>query len=285
MMEIVTGSRLHFGLFQPGAVPSGGRRFGGVGMMIDRPGVRLRAESSGYTVVSSAPHHAGLGTGTQFQLAVAKLQAFCAGQDSSDIAALAARAGRGRRSGIGAHGFVHGGLLVDGGRRADDGLAPLLARLAVPESWRIVLAIPAAGRDWHGRREQRAFEQLPANDERVTESLCRLTLLGLLPALAEGDLDTFGEALYELNAKAGSLFASAQGGVYASEQVASVVQYLRGQGVRGVGQSSWGPTVFAFTAADRAASITSALRTRLGLQENEVMVSAPLNVGAQVVRS
>ena len=51
---------------------------------------------------------------------------------SPAAAGAAALAGRGRRSGIGLHGFAHGGLIVDGGRRSDDALPPLIARLDRP---------------------------------------------------------------------------------------------------------------------------------------------------------
>ena len=51
--------------------------------------------------------------------------------------------------------------------------------------------------------------------------------------------------MYELNARAGDAFAAAQGGRYAAPAVTALVARLRGLGVKGVGQSSWGPTVFA----------------------------------------
>ena len=314
MWEIVTGSRLHFGLFQPGLVSPGQRRFGGVGMMIDKPGLRVRASpapESGadgsrwaariagvlqecrygwesnprrFSVEAAAPEHAGLGTGTQLSLAVAKLQAVSTGHGEVDIETLAIQASRGRRSGIGTHGFVQGGLLVDGGPGPTGALAPLIVRMTVPRQWRIVLAIPSGGRDWYGERERHGFDQLDATDQGLTDRLCRLTLLGLLPALAEHDLDSFGEALFELNAKAGALFAGPQGGVYAGPQVAAVVNFLRGLGVKGVGQSSWGPTVFGVVGdEDRASFVADQLRRQPTLQDGQVIVSAPLNEGARVV--
>jgi len=36
------------------------------------------------------------------------------------------------RSGIGVHGFQHGGFLLEGARRERDDIAPLLARLTFP---------------------------------------------------------------------------------------------------------------------------------------------------------
>ena len=89
-------------------------------------------------------------------------------------------------------------------------------------------------------------------------TLCRLVLLGMLPALAEHDLEAFGEALYDFNCRAGEPFAPVQGGVYAGPRIAEVVAFVRQQGVRGVGQSSWGPTVFAVTEDEAGAEGTGA---------------------------
>src|SRR6185437_1004041 len=93
--------------------------------------------------------------------------------------------------------------------------------------------------------EVEAFSRLTAapSDPARTDVLCRLVLLGLLPALVERDADAFGEAVYEFNARVGEAFAPVQGGVYASARIAELVAFVRGQGVRGVGQSSWGPKI------------------------------------------
>jgi predicted sugar kinase len=85
----------------------------------------------------------------------------------------------------------------------------------------------------------------------------------MLPALAEADLEAFGESLYDFNARAGEAFAGVQGGVYSGPRVAECVAFLRGEGVRGVGQSSWGPTVYAVVGdADRAADLLARLSRR-----------------------
>jgi beta-RFAP synthase len=111
--------------------------------------------------------------------------------------------------------------------------------------------------------------------------LCRLVLLGLLPALAERDLDAFGEALYDFNRRVGVGFAPVQGGSYASPRIAELVSFVRGEGIRGVGQSSWGPTVFAVTSDDdRARSLKERICTRFGLDESEVIITHANNRGA-----
>jgi beta-RFAP synthase len=212
-------------------------------------------------------------------LAIARLLTRAAGLPDLPARELAALAGRGRRSGLGVYGFEQGGFLVDGGRREEGPAAPLIAHMDVPAGWRIVLVFPPGNSAWHGAREQSAFDCLGESPH--TERLCRLVLLGLLPALAESDCEAFGAALYELNALAGEAFASAQGGCYAGPAVADTVQLLRSLGVKGAGQSSWGPLVFGIAAdEDRAAFLARQVREKGGLAEETVMVAAPLNRGA-----
>jgi beta-RFAP synthase len=293
-----------------GDVVPGVRRFGSVGLMIEHPGIRLRVEparapagswsadgplaeralafarSFAQTVPSdlarpahlhierAVPEHAGLGSGTQLALSVARALASAWELPSLDAVELARRVGRGRRSAIGVHGFERGGFLVDGGKGTAEALAPLLIRSTFPDPWRVVLVVPPGGSGLHGPDEHQAFEQLAAARGTEwqsvlprTDALCRLVLLGMLPALAEGDPDAFGEAVHEFNARAGEAFAPVQGGIYAGPLVAEVVAFVRRQGVRGVGQSSWGPAVFAVVAdEERGVDLARRLGDRFALQ-------------------
>ena len=58
----------------------------------------------------------------------------------------------------------------------------------------------------HGPDENRAFANLPPFSQGVTDSLCRLVLLEILPAVLEHDLAAFGAALGELQAQGRRLF-------------------------------------------------------------------------------
>ena len=81
--------------------------------------------------------------------------------------------------------------------------------------------------------------------------------------------------------RAGEAFAVAQGGIYASPRVAEVVAFIRKLGVRGVGQSSWGPTVFAIVEnTERAEQLAQRVRAQFGLSNDEVVVTAARNQGA-----
>jgi beta-RFAP synthase len=117
-----------------------------------------------------------------------------------------------------------------------------------------------------------------------TERLCRLVLLGLLPALVERDLAVFGEALHELNRLVGEAFRHLQGGIYAHPEAADLVAFLRRQGIRGVGQSSWGPTLFAVVALGQAEHVAALLRERCSgaFTAGVVIVTSAANEGAEV---
>jgi predicted sugar kinase len=84
-----------------------------------------------------------------------------------------------------------------------------------------------------------------------------------LPALAERDFKTFCDAIGDLQKSMGAYFAPLQGGPYVSARVAEVLGWLARQGITGIGQSSWGPTGFAFVASESEAErLLQAVRER-----------------------
>jgi beta-RFAP synthase len=297
------------------------RRFGGAGLMVQAPGVQVRAEPAAawsaegpladralafaqqfistlptenacdkprpqrLVVEHSPPEHAGLGTGTQLGLAISRALALAYGLDEADAVTLAGRIGRGQRSALGVHGFARGGFLVEGGKRRRDAVAPLVAWAAFPEPWRVVLVLPPWGPGLHGDAEAQAFAHLGEPQAlTATDALCRLVLLGLLPALAEQDLPAFGEALYGFNRRAGEAFRQVQGGIYAHARSAEVVAFVRRQGIRGTGQSSWGPAVFAIVEDPaRADDLSRRVRQQFALSAAEVLATAASNRGAVVL--
>ncbi|MBN9517097.1 beta-RFAP synthase [bacterium] len=294
MTRVTAPSRLHFGLFHVpgGADAAPARAFGGVGLMIDLPGVVVSARPADswrfegasasraqvfahrfiagqpdprplhVLVERTPPEHVGLGVGTQLGLAVAKALAVEAGEPDLTAPELALRVGRGERSAIGVHGFDRGGLIVEPGKAPGEALSPLLTRVLLPDTWRVAVFTPNVGAHWHGGREREAFAHAGAvpRPPGLTDALCRIALLGMLPAAVAGDLDGFGEAVFEFNRRAGEPFAESQGGAYAAPEVEAVVTAVRARGVTGVGQSSWGPSVFAVTgSAAEAAELVRGL--------------------------
>ncbi len=250
----------------------------------ERPDAELPAHR--LVVEEAPPPHVGMGVGTQLGLAVGRALAL-AWDCNLDAPALARCVGRGLRSALGVYGFAQGGFLVESGKRGgqEDGLAPLAVRASFPSEWRVVLVLPHEAPGLHGTAELEAFSHLTMqpNATARTEALCRLVLLGMLPALAEADLQTFGESLYDFNTRAGEAFAGVQGGVYSAPRVAECVAFLRSQGVRGVGQSSWGPTVFAVVGDEnRAVDLVGRLSRRFGSGIAEAWVTAACNTGSRI---
>ena len=310
MVEVSAPSRLHFGMLsfgQPGV-----RQFGGAGAMIDVPRLRVRFSSAErltaegplaeraaafarraaefwqlpaepacrITLLEAPRSHVGLGSGTQLALAVAVgLNAFL-GREQLSLTELASAVGRGLRSAIGLHGFGSGGLLVESGKTSADAVSPLVARVELPPDWRFVLLIPTADEGLSGQAEKIAFERLPPVPPETTDRLTREVLLHLLPAAAEANFDEFSDSLYRFGLLAGNCFASFQGGPFARPDL---VELLRGLGARGVGQSSWGPTVFAVVPDEAAAlQLTSQLKADSQCGQLDLRIAAPANRGADV---
>jgi beta-ribofuranosylaminobenzene 5'-phosphate synthase len=296
MTRIVAPSRLHFGLFRvpvSGELQAEERAFGGVGLMIERPGVVVtvkpaetwqfegplasRAQAFAMRYVQSLSQekrrpfqvlvercpkeHTGLGVGTQLGLAVAK--ALAVGSDASERTSitLAGQIGRGERSAIGVHGFDRGGLVVEKGKLQGEEVSPLVEKVDLPTSWRVVLFTVPSSVEWHGSHERQAFETAATGN---SQALLRLTKEAILPAARHANLEAFGDAIYEFNRVAGEPFAGIQGGPYSSPAIAALIVELRGSGIRCVGQSSWGPTVFAIVEdSDTALSLVLRFRGRM----------------------
>jgi beta-RFAP synthase len=93
--------------------------------------------------------------------------------------------------------------------------------------------------------------------------MCRLIMLKLLPALAEHDIESFGDALTKIQAITGSHFAQAQGGTYASPAAAECIQFMKKSGAHGVGQSSWGPALYAVVKQEQAKQTLAKVKAHL----------------------
>jgi beta-RFAP synthase len=211
------------------------------------------------------PSHVGLGSGTQLALAVARALAELYDRDT-EPRALTRSVGRARRSAIGTWTFAGGGLVVEGGRRKDrDECGPLITRLLFPETWRCVVAVPDGSPGISGAEEAEAFARLPMPPEHDVERVAHLVLLTLLPSVADGDLQTFGRALTEIQHITGQWFAPVQGGTFAPGPSADLVRRLAEWGADGVGQSSWGPAVYGIIdGAEPAARLAQRAREVLG---------------------
>lgn len=310
-VTVTAGARLHLGFLDlNGGL---GRRFGSVGLAIEQPATRLtlrraaalRVEGpeaerasrhlellashlglkSAYrlTIHEAIPAHAGLGSGTQLALAVAtalrRLEGFLPDHLNDGLLLR-----RGARSGIGLGIFERGGLVVDGGRGAQTSTPPIIVRMDFPQQWRVIIVLDPRAQGVHGGEEQAAFAGLSEFSAASAAEICRLVLIKALPALAEQDIGSFGDAIARLQEIVGEHFAPAQGGAsYASAAVAQIMKELREHGARGTGQSSWGPTGFAFAAdvreAKRLCDLVRGQAAALGL---DMLICKGVNHGALI---
>jgi beta-RFAP synthase len=303
-------ARLHLGFFDlDGGL---GRRFGSLGLSLDQPETRLVVRRSAATRVSGSeqervgrylasmcahlgldggheieirqamPPHAGLGSGTQLALAVAAAVRRLHGRPG-DPRGDAERLGRGGRSGIGIGLFSQGGLVVDGGRGKLSEPPPLLVRMAVPEAWRVLVVLDRQRQGLSGSRERAAFDSLGPMDAAVSGAICRLVLMQALPALAEQDFAGFGAAITAIQGYVGDYFAPCQGGRFTSPEVGAALRVLAEAGATGIGQSSWGPTGFAFAASDgEARRLVGVVEDRFATKRLDLLVCRVLNRGASV---
>ena len=97
-----------------------------------------------------------------------------------------------------------------------------------------------------GQFERQQFATLSPADDAAVATLKRAVTNEILPAAEKQDFQSFASSLHRYNRESGQLFASVQGGPYHGAAVANLVQSLIRLGAQGVGQSSWGPGVFAW---------------------------------------
>ena len=311
-VTVTVPARLHLGFLDlNGGL---GRRFGSIGLAINglKTSITFNAASQlrvtgpenervrGYLQVMQraldientchvridevVPAHAGLGSGTQIALAVAAGVRRFHGLPL-DVRGDAIRLERGARSGVGIGLFDHGGLVVDGGRGPLTTAAPVVSRMPFPEQWRILVVLDPHRQGVHGPDEREVFSKLAPSSDGQAAHLCRLVLMKALPALAECDIAGFGSAIKEMQMLLGDYFATIQGGSrFSSPDVAAALAALEDEGAYGIGQSSWGPTGFAFApSAEEANRLVESIYRQPRCRDLDIRTVAGLNRGAHIV--
>ena len=277
---VKTPARLHLGLIDMNG--DLGRMFGGLGVGIDHPNVTLEAQNSpnfvikgqevelakciaqkffstyhlqpkaNINVVEAIPPHIGLGSGTQLSIALAVALAKLFDVKAS-VPELAVAMGRANRTTVGTTIFQVGGFVVDGGKnQKTQNFPPLIYRQPFPTEWRFVVAVPNAKEGLSNSEENHAFQKLTKMPSEDVGQICRLLMLKLLPSLAEYDIEAFGDALTKIQVLTGNHFAQAQCGTYSSPAAAECIEFMKKSGAHGVGQSSWGPALYAVVKKEQA---------------------------------
>jgi len=258
-------------------------------------------EAAYINVKAGIPPHVGLGSGTQLALAVGTALARLTGLQLK-TPEIAVAVERGIHSGIGISTFRYGGFVLDGGHRiqqdvdpdhADAGrlrqveknsVPPLLFRHPMPKDWIFVTVIPSTDQGFSGEAEKVAFQKLPKAPSSLVEKISRVLLIKMLPALVEKDIENFGRALTSIQFMVGDCFASVQGGRFANPVCEKVVSFLLSKGAAGIGQSSWGPTVYGLvkgreTARSLAGDVARFLQ---GVGGGSTFCGQPHNRGARI---
>ncbi|MFC7223607.1 beta-ribofuranosylaminobenzene 5'-phosphate synthase family protein [Halalkalicoccus sp. GCM10025322] len=318
-VRVTTGGRLHFG-FQNLSLAHE-RLYGSLGLALDAPRLVVdceRAETvtadhpdarryarravdlldlpgARVTVREPLPRHAGLGSGTQFALATLAGISRAYGREPR-VRERAPGLGRGGRSGVGIATFERGGFVLDAGHpttrftaeRPRDGewtVPAVIARHPIPESWRFVLVLPEVEPGRSGEQEESSMRAVVERaSPSIADEITTIAARRVLPAIAEGDLGTFGAAVAEVGRLNGAWYADTQGGVY-RPPVGGIVRALEASpAIDGAGQSSWGPAVYGVTdrrRAERARDVAEAALATADV-DGSVRVARGRNVGASV---
>lgn len=247
------------------------------------PGIKLTFEAE-------IPMHCGFGSGTQLALGVVEAVNVLY-ELSLDVQELAKVVGRGGTSGIGIAAFDTGGFIVDGGHRFPDQKTsflpssavgdipppPILLRYPFPEL-PMLIVMPNCSRIY-GDVEIELFQTLCPQPEWVAQKLSHILLLQILPALIEGDMRNFGNALNSIQGFGWKkVEIDAQG-----DELQLTLDFLRSSGAFGAGVSSWGPAICVLGEEIRELKRETESFLKTLPSGGSCFITQASNLGAQVV--
>jgi beta-ribofuranosylaminobenzene 5'-phosphate synthase len=323
-IKIETPCRLHFGLIDLNGQL--GRINGGLGVALEQPGWEIKGwitekidpelsqspslisvinkfdnyfktKTSDFKlkITKKIPQHIGLGSNTQFCLAIGAILAKIHNIETS-VVEIANAVKRGGTSGIGVATFEKGGIILDGGHTFGPGKQtesfkpssvstapppPIIFSHNPPKNWHFVLLTPRTEQGSFGKKEIDLFSDNCPIPEKEVEKLSRLILVKILPAIIEEDIQAFGEGLTEMqnNFTRFGMHRYKKGIVY------DLLDYARNnQGIFGSGISSFGPTVFALTDDEKKAEkIIKEVNDTFPKNEFDLILSSKVNTtGAKI---
>jgi beta-ribofuranosylaminobenzene 5'-phosphate synthase len=251
------------------------------------------------TVTRILPLHSGLGAGTQLAAAVAfgfehylrfraeNLAPSSGYATSSQMSLdeLIRLSGRGKRSGIGLYGFLNSGLIFDQGLppTANDSSPRQVQATAqgVQPNWRIVLVSPPGSPTVTGGIETSLIATASQTPNPNKSRMLELACMAMEWSQRADGFDPFVAILEEFVQLAGQLFAPCQGGIYNGETLENAAQLMHQVGLRAVGQSSWGPTLFGFAHDEQTAHQTAHALAMLRADDSwKIEVARPANHAA-----
>ena len=306
-IQIVSPARLHFGFLD--LTKNKQKSFGGIGVTINKFNTiinlkkyhklvingdksnkvfnlvkkfcKINQIKSNYliNIEKTIPEHIGLGSGTQMALsigmAINKLNNL-----NLNILEIGTMLGRGMRSNIGIGSFIQGGFLIDLGIK--NKFLPVFKKVNFPNEWKILL-IKSKNKGLHGNKEQKAFKLLQKSNNKII-GLHYLVLMKMYPSLIKQNFNEFSKCITEMQNYMGKYFNKMQGGKYSSAIISKIINFLKKEKTLGYGQTSWGPTGFAFFSNnDKAKKIKNALEKKFAnCNDLEFIICSGKNTGANI---
>jgi len=242
------------------------------------------------------PSHVGLGSKTQFSLAIGKAicELFNIKYGVDKIAKVVKRGGT---SGIGIRSFERGGFILDGGHSfginadkksflpssaSNASPAPCFIKHPLPDDWYFVIAIPNIKEGAHGQNEVNIFQKkcpIPLNQ---VEKISHLILMKILPAIFEKSIEAFGEGL--------TLLQSLGFKKYEVELQPKIIPKLMDEflklGAVGTGMSSFGPATYGLIKGKKPAiRLTEDIKSYLDKIGGSIFYTNCNNTGANILHS
>ena len=229
-------------------------------------------------------HHVGLGSTTRIVMSALTAIATLKKLDI-DIVDEAVKLGRGKVSAVGIYTFIYGNLVIDSGVKLAKGVRyppKPIAILPIPKDWYIILVVPE---DIKGLSEDEETRIMNLAKEFKEQHTLYKYIVTLMSAVVHKDFKLFSRSLRELQKLTGEYFSEYQGGIYCCDVSSDIVSILESNGIVGIGQSSWGPTIYGFTdsyvKAIEVRNIINNFMNRRGLK-GRVWITNVSNIGHKV---
>ena len=227
------------------------------------------------TIKQALSPHMGLGSKTQISLAIAKALSLLIKKINKieiDITELTELVSRGGTSGIGYRSFSEGGFILDCGHifgknceketflpssASNAKPARTLVRYNFPKKWKILLSILNVPAGASNTEEINIFQKYCPVPLQEVQELSHLILMQTLPGIIEEDLSVFGNSILkfqDLGFK--KIEVSLQ-----HQRVKDLMTFQINNGVKCVGMSSFGPTIYSiFESDDDAISMSKLIK-------------------------
>ena len=257
---------------------------------VEIPNVRIVVEKT-------IPEHIGLGSKTQFLLAIARgLGKICG--IKYEISEMANLVKRGGTSGIGYMAFDRGKFIVDlghsyGKQKEKETFLPSsaspappampLVQIRTPELWRVLLVSLNVKQGANNEQEINIFQDRCPVSRRDVEKIAHRVLMQLIPAIKKGDLKQMAKSIYFFNNHG---FKKIELELQ-HDYVRHVVNHLYKKYQVPAGMSSFGPIVYGIfeteeIAQEAAEEMRKKLESDLDSTCGEVFLVTPNNKGHQI---